>query len=73
MDYENAFEAVKEAKKDEADVDESGTRTVGVQKYGKDGNEEDKVPFVKVQVEEIGAIKDKHNKKKKLNPILQRI
>ena len=67
MDYENAFEAVKEAKKDEADVDESGIMyKAGVKKYGKDGMKKIQSAAGKgASAEEIGAIKDKHNKKKK--------
>jgi len=67
MDYENAFEAVKEAKKNEADVDESGIMyKAGVKKYGKDGMKKIQSAAGKgASAEEIGAIKDKHNKKKK--------
>ena len=67
MDYENAFEAVKEAKQQEADVDESGIMyKAGVKKYGKDGMKKIQSAAGKgASAEEIGAIKDKHNKKKK--------
>jgi len=67
MDYETQFEAVREAKNNEDDVDESGIMyKAGVKKYGKDGMKKIQSAAGKgASAEEIGAIKDKHNKKKK--------
>jgi len=66
MDYEQKFDEVAESKKNEGDVDESGIMyKAGVKKYGKDGMKKIQSAAGKgASAEEIGAIKDKHNKKK---------
>ena len=65
MDYEQKFESVAESTDD--DVDESGIMyKAGVKKYGKEGMKKIQSAAGKgASAEEIGAIKDKHNKKKK--------
>jgi len=65
MDYEQKFESVAESVDD--DVEESGIMyKAGVKKYGKEGMKKIQSAAGKgASAEEIGAIKDKHNKKKK--------